>query len=239
MVDLRELSGLQFRGLLRAFGFPPVERANDDGLLAVGGDLSPERLLVAYANGIFPWPSRHLPALPWFCPSPRTVLIPGQISVNRSSRQTRRRTPFATTYDRAFAEVIAGCATVSRQEKGTWITPGMLQAYTRLHELGFAHSVEVWNGDTLVGGLYGVSLGAAFFGESMFRTESDASKIALLTLLDQLDAWGFQFVDCQMMTPHVRRLGALEWELDHFQAQLTSALERDTRLGPWPAPARS
>ncbi|WP_250006171.1 leucyl/phenylalanyl-tRNA--protein transferase [Actinoplanes sp. M2I2] len=230
----RRGSALEFRRARQAFGFPPVSQAGDDGLLAVGGDLSPERLLVAYANGIFPWPSRHQPLLPWFCPSPRTVLIPGHISVNRSARKALRRAPFVVTYDRAFPEVIAACASVARREGGTWITPAMAEAYTRLHELGFAHSVEAWNGDTLAGGLYGVSLGAAFFGESMFRFESDASKVALLTLLGRLEEWGFPFVDCQMMTPHVRRLGAQEWELDRFQSELAAALEQDTRRGVWP-----
>jgi leucyl/phenylalanyl-tRNA---protein transferase len=225
--------GLELRRARQALGFPPVEKANEDGLLAVGGDLSPERLLVAYANGIFPWPSRHTPLLPWFCPSPRTVLIPGHISVSRSARKTMRRHPFTMTYDRAFAEVIRACATVPRDDGGTWITEAMIDGYVRLHELGFAHSVEAWNGDRLVGGLYGVSLGAAFFGESMFRLESEASKVALLTLLDQLEAWDFDLVDCQMMTPHVQRLGAVEWELERFQSELERTLGRETRRGPW------
>ncbi|MBL7260058.1 leucyl/phenylalanyl-tRNA--protein transferase [Paractinoplanes lichenicola] len=230
--------GLELRGLRQAFGYPPVSQARDDGLLAVGGDLSPERLLVAYANGIFPWPSPGSEALPWFCPSPRTVLVPGQITVGRSLRKVVRKAPFRLTYDRAFPAVIEACSAVERPDGGTWIIPGMVQAYTRLHELGFAHSVEAWNGDRLVGGLYGLSLGAAFFGESMFRRESDASKVALVELLEQLHAWDFRFVDCQMMTPHVRRLGAQEWEMDRFQKELHKALERETRRGPWsPAPA--
>ncbi|MDY7089165.1 MAG: leucyl/phenylalanyl-tRNA--protein transferase [Actinomycetota bacterium] len=225
--------GLELRGLRHAFGYPPVEQARDDGLLAVGGDLSPERLLVAYANGIFPWPSPGSEVLPWFCPSPRTVLVPGQITLGRSLRKVMRRAPFRLTYDHAFGDVIRACAAARRAEGGTWIVPGMVRAYLRLHELGFAHSVEAWDGDRLVGGLYGVSLGAAFFGESMFRRANDASKLALVELLDQLHAWDYGFVDCQMMTPHVRRLGAQEWELDHFQAQLHKALERETRRGPW------
>ncbi|MBM2618277.1 leucyl/phenylalanyl-tRNA--protein transferase [Actinoplanes sp. LDG1-06] len=225
--------GLELRGALRAFGFPPVAKARRDGLLAVGGDLGPERLLVAYANGIFPWPSSGSESLPWFCPSPRTVIVPGEISVNRSTRRVVRRAPFTLTYDRAFPEVIAACATVPRDDDGTWITPAMLQAYIRLHELGFAHSVEAWNGPKLVGGLYGVSLGGAFFGESMFHLESDASKVALVDLLDQLHMWDFQLVDCQMTTPHVRRLGAVELPQPQFQARLAKALERDTRRGPW------
>ena len=231
--------GLAFRRARRALGFPPVSRAREDGLLAVGGTLSPERLLVAYANGIFPWPSSKRSPIPWFCPSPRTVLIPGQIRVNRSLHRAVRRAPFTVTYDRAFPEVITACARVPRREKGTWITPAMIEAYTHLHELGFAHSVETWNDTTLVGGMYGVSLGAAFFGESMFTLESDASKIALYTLLRQLDAWRFRFLDCQMTTPHVRSLGAVEWEQDHFQSQLRDALAEDTKRGPWSGPGWS
>ncbi|WP_240670189.1 leucyl/phenylalanyl-tRNA--protein transferase [Actinoplanes solisilvae] len=198
-------------------------------------DLSPERLLVAYANGIFPWPTSGVPMIPWFCTNPRTVLVPAQITVSRSLRKDLRRAPFTTTFDQAFPEVIAACASMPRREGSTWITPAMIAAYTRLHELGFAHSVEAWNGDRLVGGLYGVSLGAAFFGESMFHLESDASKVALHRLLDTVRAWGFHLVDCQMMTSHVRRIGALEWELDHFQERLEAALAEETRRGPWPA----
>jgi leucyl/phenylalanyl-tRNA--protein transferase len=225
--------GLAFRRARRALGFPPVSRARDDGLLAIGGTLSPERLLVAYANGIFPWPSAKRAPIPWFCPSPRTVLVPGQIRVNRSLRRAVRRAPFTTTFDRAFPAVITACARVPRPDQGTWITPGMIEAYTHLHELGFAHSVETWNGDALVGGTYGVSLGAAFFGESMFTLESDASKIALYRLLEQLDEWRFRFLDCQMTTPHVLRLGAVEWSQDRFQAELRLALNAETRRGPW------
>jgi leucyl/phenylalanyl-tRNA--protein transferase len=227
--------GLQLRRARRAFGFPPISRARSNGLLAVGGDLSPERLLVAYANGIFPWPSSDGAPMPWFCPSPRVVLVPGQVRVNRSLRKAVRRAPFTTTFDRSFAEVITACALVPRQDEGTWITPSIVRAYLRLHELGFAHSVEAWNGTRLVGGVYGVSLGAAFFGESMFTLESDASKIALLRLLERLEARGYLLLDCQMETPHVRSLGAVEWTQEHFQAQLEKALETDTERGPWPA----
>jgi leucyl/phenylalanyl-tRNA--protein transferase len=230
--------GLELRRARRALGFPPVSRARRSGLLAVGGDLTPERLLVAYANGIFPWPGSDRSPVPWFCPSPRTVLVPGQIRVNRSLRRAVHRTSFTTTYDRSFPEVIAGCAAV-RHDEGTWITPSMIRAYTRLYELGYAHSVETWSGTRLVGGVYGVSLGAAFFGESMFRLESDASKIALYHLLGQLEAWNFRFLDCQMMTPHVRSLGAQEGGRKHFQSELEKALAQDTRRGPWSTgPAR-
>lgn len=229
--------GLAFRRARRALGFPPVARADGDGLLAIGGTLSPERLLVAYANGIFPWPSSKRAPIPWFCPSPRTVLVPGEIRVNRSLRRAVRRAPFVTTFDRAFPAVITACARVPRQDQGTWITPAMIEAYIHLHELGFAHSVETWNGDALVGGIYGVSLGAAFFGESMFTLESDASKIALYRLLEQLDKWQFRFLDCQMTTPHVRSLGAVEWSQERFQSELRDALATDTRRGPWSADA--
>jgi len=228
--------GLKLRRARRALGFPPVSRARDDGLLAVGGTLSAERLLVAYANGIFPWPSSKRAPIPWFCPSPRTVLVPGRIRVNRSLRRAVRRAPYTVTFDRAFPAVITACARVPRQDQGTWITPAMVEAYTELHELGFAHSVETWNGDELVGGVYGVSVGAAFFGESMFTLEPDASKIALYTLLRRLEAWEFRFLDCQMTTPHVVRLGAAEWSQDHFQSELHHALEAETRRGPWPTP---
>ncbi|HET6483126.1 MAG TPA: leucyl/phenylalanyl-tRNA--protein transferase [Actinoplanes sp.] len=228
----------ELRKARRAFGFPPVSRARADGLLAVGGDLSPERLLVAYANGIFPWPSSTDDKIPWFCPTPRAVLVPGRIRLGRTLRRTARRAPFAITFDRAFPQVITACAEL-RRASGTWITPEMTQAYIHLHRLGFAHSVEAWREDTLVGGVYGVSLGSAFFGESMFRREPDASKLALLALLDQLHRWNFAFLDCQQMSPHVERLGAVEWSLDHFQSQLGTALETDTRQGSWSAPTPS
>jgi leucyl/phenylalanyl-tRNA--protein transferase len=225
--------GARLREAGPAFGFPPVARADETGLLAVGGDLSPERLLVAYANGIFPWPSAQGEPIPWYCPSPRAVLVPGQIRVNRSLRRAVRRTSFTTSFDRAFVDVIIACAVVPRRDGGTWITPDIVGAYIRLHELGFAHSVEVWNGTRLVGGVYGVSIGAAFFGESMFTLESDASKIALLHLLERLGARNYLLLDCQMMTSVVGSLGAVEWSLDHFQAQLEKALERKTERGPW------
>lgn len=227
---------LVLRRARRALGFPPVRKARRNGLLAVGGDLSPERLLVAYANGIFPWPVSGQSTIPWFCPSPRTVLVPDRVRVNRSLRRAVRRTSFTVTYDRAFRQVIEACATVPRRDDGTWITQAMIEGYTRLHELGFAHSVETWNGTTLVGGVYGVSLGSAFFGESMFTRESDASKIALHDLLRRLQSWRFRFLDCQMTTPHVLSLGAEEWSQKVFQTELEQALRDATRRGSWSAP---
>jgi leucyl/phenylalanyl-tRNA--protein transferase len=225
--------GLAFRGARRALGFPPVSRARDDGLLAVGGTLSAERLLVAYANGIFPWPSSKRAPIPWFCPSPRTVLVPGEIRVNRSLRRAVRRAPFTTTYDRAFPAVITACARVPRQDQGTWITPAMIEAYTQLHELGFAHSVETWHGDALVGGVYGVSLGAAFFGESMFARAPDASKIAYVACVQQLDAWNIGLIDCQVHTDHLERFGAYEVPRGRYLELLRIALDEPTRRGRW------
>lgn len=224
---------LQLRGARKVFGYPPVSKANGDGLLAVGADLGPERLLVAYANGIFPWPSSDEKPIPWYCPSPRTVLVPGQVRVNRSLRKAVRRTTFTTTFDRAFTEVITACATVPRQDDGTWITPSIVEAYIRLHELGFAHSAETWDGARLVGGVYGIALGGAFFGESMFSLESNASKFALLGLLGRLEAHGYALLDCQMTTPLVMSLGAAEWSQKHFQSQLEKALHSDTERGSW------
>jgi leucyl/phenylalanyl-tRNA--protein transferase len=227
--------GLRLRGARRALGFPPVSRAAANGLLAVGGDLSPERLLVAYANGIFPWPGSEDPRLPWYCPSPRTVLVPGEVRVNASLRRALRRSPFTITFDRAFGDVITACALVPRKDDGTWITPSIVRAYTRLHDLGFAHSVEAWNGTALVGGVYGIALGAAFFGESMFTLESDASKIALFRLLERLAARNYLLLDCQTTTPHVVSMGAVDWTQEQFQARLAKALESDTERGPWPS----
>lgn len=225
---------LRLREARRAFGFPPVSRATPSGLLAIGGDLSPERLLVAYANGIFPWPSPDGSPLPWFCTSPRAVLVPGQIRVNRSLRRAVRRAPFTITFDRSFAEVITSCALVPRRDdEDTWITSPMVRAYGRLHELGFAHSVEAWDGTRLVGGVYGVALGAAFFGESMFTFATDASKLALYALLSRLHDRGYHLLDCQMTSPHVVSLGAVEWSQEHFQSRLEKALEKDTERGPW------
>ena len=213
--------------------FPRPEQADPDGLLAVGGDLRPERLLLAYASGIFPWYGEDLPIL-WHSPDPRVVLLPERIHVPRSLRRTLRRGRFRVGLDGAFARVIAGCAEVSRAgERGTWITREMQDAYLRLHELGFAHSVEAWLGEELAGGLYGVSLGGCFFGESMFALRPDASKVAFVTLVRQLERWGFEFVDCQVYTAHLRRFGAVAWPRSRFLAALRLALEKETRRGRW------
>lgn len=205
--------------------FPDPDLADEEGLLAVGGDLSPERLLLAYSMGIFPWYSRRSPIL-WWSPDPRLLLIPSEIKMSRSLRQTIRKNIFRITVDTAFSEVIRKCASVHTKEDGeTWITKEMLDAYTRLHELGFAHSVEIWRTDDLVGGLYGISLGKAFFGESMFSLEADASKVALVHLADILRSRGFLFIDCQVTTSHLMRMGAREIGRPEFIVMLKKALQ--------------
>jgi leucyl/phenylalanyl-tRNA---protein transferase len=212
--------------------FPPVEYA-EDGLLAVGGDLRPERLLLGYRNGIFPWYSEGQPIL-WHSPDPRMVLVTSELEVPRSLRKTMRKQPFAITLDTAFSRVVAACASVERPgQSGTWITPEMQAAYRELHRRGFAHSVEAWQERRLVGGLYGVSLGRIFFGESMFATAPDASKIAFVRLVEQLVRWGIALVDCQVHTDHLARFGAVEWPRKRYLASLKKAIAAPTRPGPW------
>jgi leucyl/phenylalanyl-tRNA--protein transferase len=212
--------------------FPPVELA-EDGLLAVGGDLSPERLLLGYSKGIFPWYGVKLPIL-WHSPDPRMVLAPGDLVINRSLRKAIRRKPYQLRVDTAFADVLAGCAQSPRPgQEGTWLIPEMIVAYQRLHALGFAHSFEAWDGDTLAGGLYGVSLGACFFGESMFARAPDASKIAFAASVAQLAAWDVSLIDCQVHTEHLERFGAIEIPRSEFLVRLRTALDAPTRRGPW------
>jgi leucyl/phenylalanyl-tRNA--protein transferase len=213
--------------------FPPPDYADPSGLIAIGGDLSSERLLEAYRVGIFPWYSDDQPIL-WWSPDPRLVLELDHFKVARSLRKTLKKGIFKVTFDRVFDEVIAACATVDRDgQQGTWITQEMQEAYIKLHGLGFAHSVETWFDNQLVGGLYGVSLGKAFFGESMFHVKSDASKVALVTLVERLKAWGFRFIDAQMTTEHLVSLGAQELSRRIFLKQLQSALRHSTKRGKW------
>ncbi|HLS81892.1 MAG TPA: leucyl/phenylalanyl-tRNA--protein transferase [Steroidobacter sp.] len=189
--------------------FPPVDRAlrEPDGLLAAGGDLSAQRLLAAYRRGIFPWYSRGQPIL-WWSPDPRAVLFPARLKVSRSLGKSIRNRGFETRIDTAFREVIRACGSAALRPGGTWLSPEMRAAYLRLHRLGYAHCVETWLGDRLVGGLYGVALGGVFFGESMFSIERDASKVALHRLCAELLAHGLDMIDCQMATPHLLSLGA-------------------------------
>jgi leucyl/phenylalanyl-tRNA--protein transferase len=211
--------------------FPPPEKGPRRGPIAVGGDLRPARLLLAYSMGIFPWQGEPLH---WHSPDPRMVLLADDLHVTRSLRRARTRNPFRLTLDTAFAAVMGACARVPRPgQEGTWITPAMLEAYGELHARGVAHSVEAWSGETLVGGLYGVSLGACFFGESMFALEPDASKLGFVALVEQLGRWDIPMIDCQVYTPHLASFGAREWPRDDFLAALKTALGRPTRLGPW------
>ncbi len=213
--------------------FPDPERAEPDGLLAVGGDLSPRRLLAAYERGIFPWFSEKGPIL-WWSPDPRLVLRPEWLHLPRSLARTLRRGRYAVRADTAFAEVIAGCAAARRPgQRGTWITPEMIAAYERLHRMGFAHSFEAWEGEGLAGGLYGVSLGGAFFGESMFSERPDASKAAFAASVPWLADRGVALVDCQVRTEHLVRFGAREIPRAAFLAELRRALQRPTLRGRW------
>jgi leucyl/phenylalanyl-tRNA--protein transferase len=213
--------------------FPHPSMASPSGLLAVGGDLRPERLVLAYSHGIFPWYSEGRPIL-WWCPSPRFVLFPGELEVNRSLRKAVRRAPYRLTVDQSFADVIDACATTPRPgQDGTWITQDMREAYIELHRLGIAHSIEAWIGRLLVGGVYGLSLGHTFFGESMFAWQPDASKIAFVTLVRQLVRWSFDMVDCQVPTEHLARFGAREVPLEEFLARLEVSVREPTRRGPW------
>jgi leucyl/phenylalanyl-tRNA--protein transferase len=213
--------------------FPPVSSALRDpnGLLAAGADLSPSRLLDAYARGIFPWSGDDEPLL-WWSPDPRMVLVLAELHVSRSLRRRFRSGVYRVTLDTAFPDVMAGCAAPRANHDGTWITPWMTEAYGRLAALGHAHSVEVWAGGDLVGGLYGVALGRMFFGESMFSGRPDASKVALVTLGRQLERWSFELVDCQMSTAHLASLGAREIP----RAEFLRHVERLARLPGVPAP---
>jgi leucyl/phenylalanyl-tRNA--protein transferase len=218
----------------RDLSFPPVERASPEGLIAVGGDLRPERLLEAYRRGIFPWYNDDQPIL-WWSPDPRAVLFPENLHVSRSLKRSLRPGLFTLTLDTAFRDVMVQCSEPRSQYPGdgTWITPAMINAYTRLHEMGHAHSVETWKDDKLVGGVYGVAIGGAFFAESMFARVDDASKVALVTLIRQLHRWSFRIVDCQQSSPHVLRLGAEEIPRREFIAHLTAAVKIPDRLGKW------
>jgi leucyl/phenylalanyl-tRNA--protein transferase len=213
--------------------FPDVEEAlrEPDGLLAVGGDLKPARLLYAYRNGIFPWFGPDQPIL-WWAPDPRLVLFPDQLHISRSLSKTLRKQLFTVTFDTAFAQVVSECAEPRPGQAGTWITPEMQAAYIRLHELGHAHSVECWQQGKLVGGLYGIAIGHVFFGESMFTRVADASKVGFVTLVQKLQASGYQLIDCQVHTDHLESLGATLIPRPDF----TRLLERETwqiTTSPW------
>jgi leucyl/phenylalanyl-tRNA--protein transferase len=212
--------------------FPPVEAATPEGLLAIGGDLTSERLLEAYRHGIFPWYNPGQPIL-WWSPDPRAVLYPEKLRISRSLRKTLRRGHFRVRFDTAFREVVLACAAPRANSSGTWITDDMVTAYCRLHELGFAHSIETWADERLVGGLYGVALGGVFFGESMFARATDASKAALVALVKQLRAWGFGLVDCQVPSEHLTSLGAENIPRSRFLHELAAGLRQPGHPGRW------
>lgn len=218
----------------RDLRFPPVDLASPEGLLAIGGDLRAERLLIAYRQGIFPWYSQGQPIL-WWSPDPRAALFPARLRIARSLAKTLRKKKFRVSLDTAFRDVIAHCALPRRASPngGTWITAEMLEAYCLLHSQGYAHSVETWHEGQLVGGLYGVALGGIFFGESMFSQATDASKVALAHLVRQLERWDFLAVDCQLPTPHLESLGTTVIRRRDYLALLAQALQRPDRLGTW------
>ena len=213
--------------------FPDPSEAEPGGLLAIGGDLSSKRLLLAYENGIFPWYSEEDPIL-WFSPDPRMVFSPGDFRFSKTLIKTASSGKFSVRVDTDFAAVIEGCAQVRRKgQSGTWITEEMKTAYRKLHELGYAHSFEVYSEENLVGGLYGVSLGGAFFGESMFHLETDASKVALFHLARKCWEFGFDFIDSQVPTDHMRTLGGREISRKEFLLALKSSLRKKTLRGVW------
>ena len=217
-----------------ACGFPPPNEATEDGLIAVGGDLSCERLLEAYKKGIFPWYGPEGPIL-WWHPRKRLVMYPDDLKVSRSLRKSISNKGFATTCDQCFLQVIEYCATAKRQEQytGTWITNSMSRAYIELHKKGFAHSIEIWLDSKLVGGLYGVAIGSMFFGESMFSLERDSSKVALYHLTQLLKQWDYVLIDCQIPSDHLISLGAKLLEREEFMAILTQALKKEQSPKAW------
>ena len=211
---------------------PETALMEPNGLLAIGASLSPGRLEAAYRAGIFPWFSPGEPIL-WWSPDPRAIIVPARFHISRSLRRVLRRGDYAVSLDRAFDAVVAACAEPRPDQPGTWITAEMQAAYSRLHIIGLGHSIEVWRGDALIGGLYGVSLGGAFFGESMFSRAPNGSKIAMAWLMRQLQAWGFDFLDCQMPTSHLQTMGAEPITRKRFLLALAASQRRPTRTGPW------
>jgi len=213
--------------------FPNPRLATGEGLLAIGGDLSVDRLLLAYQNGIFPWFSEGEPIL-WWSPDPRLVLFPHEFEPSKSLQKTIRRSVFDISLDQAFPEVIHECAQIRvEHQEGTWIVSEMIDAYCQLHDSGFAHSVEAWQDAKLVGGLYGVSLGGCFFGESMFSRVNNASKVAFARLVDYLKSHAFDLIDCQVTTQHLISLGAKEIPREHFLTLLARSLQKPTWQGRW------
>ncbi len=217
--------------------FPSLIKAltDPDGLLAAGGCLSEKRLLKAYRSGIFPWYSPGDPIL-WWSPNPRLVLFPEHIKISRSLRKTLRKNSFEVTFDQAFKQVIVACAQPRSYSEGTWISKDMQQAYCRLHQSGYAHSAEAWQEGELVGGLYGIALGRVFFGESMFHTRTDASKVVFASLVEQLKVWGYQVIDCQVHSEHLASLGAINCERSEFINLLNQYCDEPAHINAWKQP---
>lgn len=213
--------------------FPPVEEADEHGIVAVGGDLSAKRLIEAYSLGIFPWPHPDLPLL-WFCPNPRFVLRPKEAIFSRSFKKELKNSKLLIKADTNFTKVMRACKDSKRvNQNGTWITDEMIDAYYKVHQIGLAHSIEAYDGETLVGGLYGVSMGSVFFGESMFFKEANASKICFATLVAHLIDWDFSLIDCQAHTENLERLGARYMERPEFLKELAHGLKAPTNNQPW------
>lgn len=217
--------------------FPPVEQATEHGLLAAGGDLSAERLLDAYRHGIFPWFNKNDPIL-WWCPNPRMVLYTNSVHISKSLKRQLRKQEITVTFDQAFERVMDACSAPRENQptdpdNRTWIHAEMIKAYNELHTLGYAHSVECWQQNRLVGGLYGVAIGKAFFGESMFSFVTDSSKIALVTLCQQLDRWDMPLIDCQIYSDHLARMGAEEIDREKFSGHLQQLCHQPGPNSPW------
>lgn len=214
--------------------FPNPEMSDDQGLLCMGGDLSPQCILQAYSHGIFPWYEPGTPIL-WWSPNPRLILIPNEFNLSRSLKKSLKK-PFKFSIDTAFLQVITACATSSDRTDKTWITNEMIEAYVHLHTMGYAHSFEIWFENVLVGGLYGLSLGHAFFGESMFHKMTDASKMAFYFLSKTMEAWHFDFIDCQLPTNHLQSLGAKIIKRKKFLQMLHQSLKFPSKIGSWKIP---
>ncbi len=215
------------------FRFPPVSSATPEGIVAVGGNLSPGMLISAYSQGIFPWYSDGDPII-WWSPDPRCVIFTDELHVSKSMKKLLHRGRFGISLDRRFRDVISLCKKIPRRgQHGTWITDAILEAYIALHDLGYAHSIEVWDGETLAGGMYGVSLGSFFFGESMFSLVANASKAAIVRLNEIVGKMGFLMIDCQIFSPHLKTLGARMIPRDEFLRLLRQGLCTETHLGNW------
>ncbi len=212
--------------------FPSASLADDSGIIAVGGDLTPERLIEAYAGGIFPWFSKKDPII-WWSPDPRFVLFPDDLKISKSMKQVLNRNIYEIRFDTSFREVITACSLPRKKERSTWITKDMIEAYVKLHKIGFAHSIEAWRNEELLGGLYGISIGSMFFGESMFSREANASKAAFITLVKILKRLNFSLIDCQVHSDHLESLGAVNIPRHEFLKKLDESIQKFTFKGNW------